>query len=65
MRLDRRQILGGASLVALGTAFKPDAAHAASIQVVAPVPAPTWALLQRELIRINTKNGEYVERVKE
>ena len=58
MRLDRRQILAGASVAALGTAWKPATANAAPIQVAAPMAAPIWALLQRELIRANTEACE-------
>ena len=58
MRLDRRQILAGASMAALGAGLRPATAQAASVHVVAPMAAPTWALLQRELIRANTEACE-------
>lgn len=51
MRANRRAVLTGASALALGAAAAPAARAEALIRVASPMPAPEWALLQRELLR--------------
>lgn len=58
MRMNRRNILAGASVAVLGAALNPKAAQAAPLRIASPMAAPTWALLQRELLRANTEACE-------
>ncbi|WP_292153896.1 hypothetical protein [Brevundimonas sp.] len=51
----RRDVLGGAALAPLVAALPCAASTATAIEVSAPMPAPTWALLQRELLDANAE----------
>lgn len=55
MRADRRTFLGGTALAALAVAVAPKAHAAAAIEVTTPMPAPDWALLQRQLLADNAE----------
>jgi len=58
MRANRRNILAGASLAALGLMSRPASALAAPLEVASPMAPPTWALMQRELLRANAEACE-------
>jgi len=55
MRADRRTVLGGTALAALAAAVAPKARAAAALEVATPMPAPGWALLQRQLLADNAE----------
>ncbi|NBW10376.1 MAG: hypothetical protein EBR82_20335 [Caulobacteraceae bacterium] len=56
MRADRRTFLGGTAVAALAAAVAPKArAASASVEVTTPMPAPGWALLQRQLLADNAE----------
>jgi hypothetical protein len=56
MRADRRTFLGGTAVAALAAAVAPKArAAATALEVTTPMPAPGWALLQRQLLADNAE----------
>jgi len=56
MRASRRSFLGGTAVAALAAAVAPKArAASASLEVTTPMPAPGWALLQRQLLADNAE----------
>ncbi|HEX8470319.1 MAG TPA: hypothetical protein VF633_04340 [Brevundimonas sp.] len=55
MHADRRTFLGGTALAALAVAVAPKARAAAALEVTTPMPAPDWALLQRQLLADNAE----------
>ena len=55
----RRGFLAGTSLAAIGAAVAPAMVRAAApLGVTTPMPAPTWALLQRQLLAANAEACE-------
>jgi hypothetical protein len=59
MRANRRTFLGGTAVAALAAAVAPRtpawARAAAALEVTTPMPAPGWALLQRQLLADNAE----------
>jgi hypothetical protein len=56
MRANRRSFLGGTAVAALAVAVAPKArAAATALEVTTPMPAPGWALLQRQLLADNAE----------
>lgn len=53
--MNRRQFVAGAAALA---AWPADASSKPSLVAVTPMPAPEWALLQRELLRVQTEACE-------
>ena len=62
MHANRRAFLAGTSLAALGLAARPASAQtsgrAARIEIASPMAAPTWAVMQRQLLRANAEACE-------
>jgi hypothetical protein len=55
MRASRRTFLGGTALAALTVAVAPKARAATPFEATTPMPAPDWALLQRQLLADNAE----------
>ncbi len=58
MAATRRWVLGGVGLAAVATALPRRASAATLITIDTPMAPPTWALLQRELLRANAEACE-------
>ena len=58
MHANRRAFLAGTSLAALGLAARPASALAPRIEIASPMAAPTWAVMQRQLLRANAEACE-------